>query len=175
VSANAGGHLLRSILHEWPSYLAFVTSFLTIGVIWLQHAGITNALRTADATLYRLDLLVLLLVSFLPFPTRLTAEFIGETSPERVAVVFYGLNLLALNGAMLAFVRYAAENRQLVKESVEPDKIEAAHANAPSLLLYGVGIVLSFLLPTVAVVSYLLSAVNRGLPTRTVHRLLRQG
>jgi hypothetical protein len=43
VSANAGEHLLRSILHEWLSYLAYVTSFLTIGVVWLQHSNITGA------------------------------------------------------------------------------------------------------------------------------------
>ena len=52
-------------------------------------------LRAADATLYRLNLLVLLLVSFLPFPTKLVAEFVGEDDPERVAVVFYGPTLLA--------------------------------------------------------------------------------
>jgi uncharacterized membrane protein len=69
VSADAGDHLLRSIVDEWPSYLAYVTSFLTVGVIWMHHSAITGALRTADATLYRLNLLVLLLVGFLPFPT----------------------------------------------------------------------------------------------------------
>src|SRR3954451_3757069 len=80
-------HLLRSLLHEWPAYLAYITSFLTIGVVWLQHSEITGALRTSDATLYRLNLLVLLLASFLPFPTRLASEFIGEREPERIAVV----------------------------------------------------------------------------------------
>ena len=112
VSADAGEHLLRSILDEWPSYLAYVTSFLTIGVIWLAHSGITGSLRTADATLYRVNLLVLLLVSFLPFPTKLVAEYVGEDDPERVAVVFYGLTLLALDLALTVFVRYAVENRR---------------------------------------------------------------
>lgn len=56
VSADAGERLLSSILDEWPSYLAYVTSFLTIGVIWLGHSGITGSLRAADATLYRINL-----------------------------------------------------------------------------------------------------------------------
>ncbi len=51
---------------------------MTIGVIWLQHSAITGTLRTADGTLYRLNLLVLLLASFMPFPTKLVSEFIGE-------------------------------------------------------------------------------------------------
>jgi TMEM175 potassium channel family protein len=82
VSSDAGGHLLHSITHQWPSYLAYVTSFLTIGVIWIQHSAIVGSLRTADVGLYRLNLLLLLFVSFLPFPTKLLAEFIGEKGPE---------------------------------------------------------------------------------------------
>ena len=78
VPAGSGDDLLGAILDQWPSYLAYITSFLTIGVIWLEHSAITGALRGADATLYRLNLLVLLLASFLPFPTKLTAEFIHE-------------------------------------------------------------------------------------------------
>jgi uncharacterized membrane protein len=173
VSADAGEHLLHSILHEWPSYLAYVTSFLTIGVIWLQHSGITAALRRADATLYRLNLLVLLLASFLPFPTKLAGEFIGETDPERVAVVFYGLTLLALDLALTVFVRYAAEQRRLVKDEVEAEAVEAALAHQPSFLLYGVATGVAFLLPTVAVALYFTTALYLSVPGRTLHRLLR--
>jgi uncharacterized membrane protein len=174
VSADAGDHLLHSLVHEWPSYLAYITSFLTIGVIWLQHSAITGTLRTADGTLYRLNVLVLLLASFVPFPTKLVAEFIGEREPERVAAVFYGLTLLALTLALTALVRYAAENRHLVKDEVEAESIEAALIHSPSLLLYGVGIGVSLLLPTVGVAIYLASSIYRGLPARTVHRLLRR-
>ena len=39
VASDAGEHLLRSILHEWPSLLAYITSFLTIGVVWPQASG----------------------------------------------------------------------------------------------------------------------------------------
>jgi uncharacterized membrane protein len=174
VEAGAGEHLLDSILHEWPSYLAYVTSFLTIGVIWLQHSGITGALRTADATLYRLNLLVLLLVSFLPFPTKLVGEFVRETDPERVAAVFYGLTLLALSLALTAFIRYAAEHRRLVRDEIEAEAVEAALTHQPSFLLYGIGIGVSFLLPTVAVALYLATALYLGIPGRTLHRLLRR-
>jgi uncharacterized membrane protein len=172
VSENAGEHLLSSILDEWPSYLAYLTSFMTIGVIWLQHSAITGALRTADATLFRLNLLVLLLASLLPFPTKLVAEFIGDREPERVAVVVYGLVLLALSLAMTAFVRYAAEHRRLVKDEVAADAVEAALAHQPSFLLYGAGIGVGLVLPTVGVAFYLATAVYLGIPGRTIHRLL---
>ena len=173
VSADAGEHLLDSILHEWPSYLAYVTSFFTIGGVWLQHSAITGALRTADATLYRLNLLVLLLASFLPFPTKLVSEFVGDRDPERVAVVFYGLVLLALALALTVFVRYAAEHRRLVKDQVEAEAVEGALAHQPSFLLYGGGIAVGFVFPTVAVALYLAIALYLGIPARTLHRLLR--
>jgi uncharacterized membrane protein len=174
VDAGAGEHLLRAILHEWPSYLAYVTSFLTIGVIWLEHSSITGALRAADATLYRLNLVVLLLASFLPFPTKLVAEFVGERDPERVAVVFYGIVLLALALALSAFVRYAAEHRRLVKDQVEAETVESALVHQPSFLLYGGGIAVGLLLPTLGVALYLLTAIYLGIPGRTLRRLLRR-
>jgi uncharacterized membrane protein len=174
VASDAGEHLLRSILHEWPSLLAYITSFLTIGVVWLQHSAITGALRAADVTLYRLNLLVLLLTSFLPFPTKLASEFVGDKDPERVAAIFYGLTLLALTLALTAFVRYAAENRHLVADHIEAETVEAALAHQPSFLLYGIGIGVSLFFPTAAVGLYLATAVYLGVPGRTVHRLLRR-
>jgi uncharacterized membrane protein len=174
VSARAENDLLDAILHQWPSYLAFVTSFMTIGVIWLQHSGITGALRAADVTLYRINLVVLLLVSFLPFPTKLVGEFVGDRDPERVAVVFYGLTLLALVLALTAFVRYAAEHRRLVKDQIEAEVVEAALTHQPSFALYLVGIAVGFVLPTVGVFLYLLISLYLGIPGRTLHRLLRR-
>jgi uncharacterized membrane protein len=174
VSAGAGEHLLESILHQWPSYLAYVTSFLTIGVVWLEHSAVTGALRTADAALYRINLVVLLLVSFLPFPTKLVSEFIGERDPERVAVVFYGIMLFTLSLAMTLLIRYVAHNRVLVHERIDDDAVRAAMSVSPSVL-YLVGIAVSLVLPTVGVVAYLASALYRGLPARTMHRLLRLG
>ena len=174
VSGGAADDLLRGILDQWPSYLAYLTSFMTIGVIWLQHSAITNALRGADATLYRLNLLVLLLVSFLPFPTKLTAEFVHEEDAARVAAVFYGLVLLALALAITAFVRYAAENRRLVADHIEAEAMEAALVHQPSFLFYGVGIGISLIAPTVGIGFYLVTSVYIGIPGRTIHRLLRR-
>jgi uncharacterized membrane protein len=173
VEEGAEEDLLHAILHEWPSLLAYMTSFLTIGVIWLQHSAITGALRTADATLYRLNLVVLLLASFLPFPTKLAAEFYDDRDAERVAAVFYGLVLLALALALTVFVRYAAEHRRLVKHEVEAKTVEEALAHQPSFLFYGIGIGVSLVWPRVGVVLYLVTAVYLGVPGRTLHRLLR--
>jgi uncharacterized membrane protein len=173
IGKDAGGHLLHAVVHEWPSYLAYVTSFLTIGVVWLQHSAIAGSLRVADASLFRLNLLVLLLASFLPFPTKLLAEFIGEPGPERVAAVFYGVMLLALGLSLNVFARYAAQLRPLAPGEVSTETIDQV-VHTPTLLLYGVGIAISLLFPTAGVITYLASAIARGLPTSAVRRALRR-
>ena len=65
---------LAEVLREWPAYLAYVVSFLTIGAVWLAHTTLTEVLARTDAILLRLNLLLLLAVSVLPFPTRMVAD-----------------------------------------------------------------------------------------------------
>ena len=128
-----------------------MTSFLTIGVVWMAHSAITSALRAANATIYRLNLLVLLFVSFLPFPTKLVAGF-----------VFYGLALLALIVALTFFSRFAFEQRGLHKEHIDEETAAAAVDHRPSYLFYAVAIVLGALFPGVGRALYLGTALPRG-------------
>jgi TMEM175 potassium channel family protein len=175
ISANSGDHLLPSILHHWPAYLAYVTSFLTLGVVWLQHSAIISTLRAADAKLYRLNIAVLVIAAFVPFPTKLLAEFIAEGGAERVAAVFYGVTMLVLTLAMTAFGRYAASDHLRVREQDEANRIAFAMRHAPSFALYGIGIGVSFVIPSVGIALFFASALERGLrsPTQPAkHRLL---
>jgi uncharacterized membrane protein len=132
-------------------------------------------MRAADSTLYRINLLVLLLASFLPFPTKLVGQFVDHRDAERVAVVFYGLSLLALDLALTAFIRYAAEQRSLLKEGISEETIDAALRRQPSLLFYGGACAVGFLLPTLGVGLFLAIALYLGVPGRTVRRLLHRG
>jgi uncharacterized membrane protein len=73
---HSARHLLQAIGDEWPGYLGYVVSFATVGALWLGHNAITDYLDRADTTLLRLNLLLLLFVSFLPFPTRMLSEYV---------------------------------------------------------------------------------------------------
>jgi uncharacterized membrane protein len=86
IPPGSEGHLLNAVLNEWPSYLAYIVSFATIGATWLGHNSITHYMHGANSTFLRLNLALLLVVSFLPFPTRLLAEFLGSREDEKVAV-----------------------------------------------------------------------------------------
>ena len=107
--------LLGALAGAWPSYLAYVISFLTIGWVWIGHAAITSQMARADGLFLRLNLLLLLVVAFLPFPTRLMADYFGKSDPERVAVVFYGLVLVTIASLLVGLWRYARRSHELLR------------------------------------------------------------
>src|SRR4051812_39313370 len=66
-----GGSLGHELAAQWPSYAAFVISFLTIGIIWINHHAMVRRLRVADPSILIWNLLLLMTVSVLPFTTAL--------------------------------------------------------------------------------------------------------
>ena len=174
VPAGASAHLLRSVAHLWPSYLAYVVSFSTIGAIWLGHNAITEYLEFADAGFVRLNLLLLLVVAFLPFPTKLFADFIGEDQPERIATNIYGISLLVTSFLLLLLWRYAVHMR-LVRPDADDEDIELLTRRLmPGLVAYLVLIVAGLFVPVVAAVGYLAVALFFILPFRPIIRLHRR-
>jgi uncharacterized membrane protein len=83
VPSGSEKDLLRALAAEWPSYLAYLVSFATIGGVWFGHTVITQYLDHANSTFIRLNLVLLLAVSFLPFPTELVGEHIGKSPSGR--------------------------------------------------------------------------------------------
>jgi len=100
----------RALADEWPSYLAYVTSFLTIGSVWLAHQRLFARSEALDGVTVRLNLLLLLAVSFLPFPTALLAESLDlSRASERAAVVVYGGVALLIELVLALLMRRAGE------------------------------------------------------------------
>jgi uncharacterized membrane protein len=161
VPESAFEHLWKGIGDQWPSYLAYVTSFITIGGIWLAHHGIFRRLASADGMVMRLNILLLMLVSFLPFPTKLMAEAINRTTEaERAAVIFYGLVLLSVSVLTGVLWRYVAQHRDLLKPEVTDKEIRAMTLlTTPNMGFYVVVVILAILAPIVAAFGYLAIAV----------------
>lgn len=160
-------NLWRGIGDQWPSYLAYATSFLTIGGLWMVHHGLFRRMRRANLTVMRMNLLLLMTVAFLPFPTRLVAQAISRTSAERPAVLFYGLTLLAIGVTITVMVRYVASRSELRREQVPAVELEMlSRRTAPSLVFYALALVLALLVPEVAAFAFLLVAVRPVLSTR---------
>jgi uncharacterized membrane protein len=156
--------LLHAVREQWPGYLGYIVSFSTVGALWLGHNAITDYLSRADTTLLRVNLLLLLFVSFLPFPTRLVSEYITVDHAERVAVTFYGLTLL-MSGALLSILWRYALHARLVRPDAGDEEISLlTHRLTPGLAGYAVLIVVGLFAPIGAVVGYLVIALFFLLP-----------
>jgi uncharacterized membrane protein len=177
IAVPAGSEdLLGALVDLWPVYLAYFVSFATIGAVWLAHTVITEYLDQADSVLLRLNLLLLMMVSFLPFPTKLLGEFAGETDPQRIAATVYGLNVLLVMITLFFTWRYAVSARLVSPDVGDEDVKTLTKRLTPTLGIYVVTILVGLFVPIIAVVGYLVlalfilvpfSLLRRGAATRT--------
>jgi uncharacterized membrane protein len=156
----------HDLLHLWPSYLGYLTSFLTIGVMWINHHYVFALIDRVDRTMLLLNTTLLLMIAFVPFPTAVLAQFI-ETDGARAAAVLYGatLTLTAIN--FFLWWRYASGNRRLIVAGV-PDEVldDVTRAYTPGTLLYGAAMVVAFVEPWLSAALYLAIALFYALPFR---------
>jgi uncharacterized membrane protein len=170
VPASDLRHLWHGIAHQWPAYLGYATSFVTVGAIWLTHHGILRRLEYVNNTLMRLNLLLLMAVSFLPFPTMLMAETIRDADSVRAAVIFYGASLLATWLVLSAMWRAVARRPALHRPEVTDGEIdELMGVMTPSIGFYLGAAALALVQPQLAVFVYLLAAVLAVLRARGDH------
>ena len=104
-------HLGHDLVARWPSYAAYAISFVTIGIIWINHHAMISRLREADHSILILNLLLLLWIGVLPFATNLMATYLKEGSGEKLAAALYGGAFLAMALAFSALNRHILMNR----------------------------------------------------------------
>ena len=160
VPETAFDDLWRGIAEEWPSYLAYATSFLTIGVFWFAHHGIFRRLQYANRRVMLINLLFLMAIAFLPFPTKLMAEAIHEADATRAAVIFYGASLLVTSLLLSLLWGSVAYDRKLLVPEVDDQEVNAiTQALAPTMGFYVAIIALAIVAPQVAAFGYLVVAI----------------
>jgi uncharacterized membrane protein len=160
VPAASFDDLWAAIVHEWPSYLGYATSFLTIGGIWLGHHGMFRRMRYANSAVMRVNLLLLMSVSFLPFPTRLVGDAVRDAGAERAAVIFYGASLLVCALLLAAIWGVVARDRSLLRPEVTDAEVnDVLLAASPSVGLYAALTLLAIPAPRVAAFGYLVIGV----------------
>ena len=172
IALRPPGTPLEQVLHAWPAYLAYLVSFLTIGGAWLGHSAITDRLTRADSLLLRVNLLLLLVVAFLPFPTKLVAEALHEPDAERVFVTMYGLTLIAIRMLGFALDEYALREHLYTEErDTEEGEIERRKF-LPVVIGYVIAIFVGLVIPGLAIGFYFGIAVFLIVPFREVGQLL---
>jgi uncharacterized membrane protein len=113
-----GDHLLEALGHQWPSYAAYVVSFLTIGIMWVNHHALFDHLRAVDRGLLYVNLFLLMAIAFLPFPTALLASYIRSPDGGRAAAVIYCLTLFVTGLGYLGLWSHLRRHPEIRKPEV---------------------------------------------------------
>jgi len=115
------GKLLHALGEQWPSYVAFVLSFTVIGIMWVSHHSMFERIRHVDRGLLFTNLLLLLGIGFLPFPTALLADYTEKGgSNSHIAAAIYSATMALIGLAFLAIWVYLDRHQNLLVEGVEP-------------------------------------------------------
>lgn len=150
-TVHSGRDLGTQLLHLWPSYLAYVTSFLTIGIIWINHHHTVSLMGRANRTMLFINNVLLLTIAFLPFPTRLVADYLHRDG-EGAATLAYTATFVVMAVMHQVWWQYARRNRRLIAASVPESALRAVDlAYAPGVVMYGICFVVALFSPLAAV------------------------
>ncbi len=150
-SVTSGRDLGHELLHLWPAYLAYVTSFLTIGIIWMNHHHTVSFIGRVDRTFLFVNNLLLLTVAFLPFPTGLVGTYLRGDGEQAAAFAYAG-TLVVMAALHQVWWRYARTNRRLIADGTPDSALRAVdRAYLPGVPMYGAVFVLAFFSPLGAV------------------------
>lgn len=168
-------HLLHDLGRLWPSYLAYVVSFLLIGLVWANHHVMFDHIRLADRLLLFLNTLLLLDVAFLPFVAAVLAASLRDGTGQPVAVALYG-GTLAIGGVFFnAIWEHARRDHRLLGESITP---QAAQGVSRRFLLgpalYAIAACVGYAVPALGIALFAALILVYWFPIAGQQRLRRK-
>jgi uncharacterized membrane protein len=160
-----GSELAEALAHEWPSFFGFGLSFITIGIMWMNHHSLFRDIERTDHVLLVLNLLLLLGISFVPFSTAVLAEYLEEGDGLMVAALLYACNFTFTALLFNALWLYASWGRRLIDVHTSEARVNArTRRYLPGPVLYGAGILLAAISPWITIGLYTLAAALYLLP-----------
>jgi uncharacterized membrane protein len=160
-----GTSLGTALWHQWPVYVAFIISFLQVGVVWANHHAMFHYIRRTDHRLLIYNLLFLLCAALLPFTSALLAEYVrgGEKELRMAALLYSGI--LGMCGVFFSALWQHALNAKLVKPHANPYRLEALRVHWLLLpVFYGIAFLVALINARLSLVMYLLLLVYYALP-----------
>ena len=168
-AALNNGQMLEYIAHLWPQLLTYVTSFATIGIIWLNHHNTFVHVERIDHQTLAINLILLLTVCFVPFPTALVAKY----GALPASTVLYGSTLTAMGlsyGGLWCYV-VLQERRNNPATASPLDSVEILKGMAGTGI-YFLATLLAFIAPRLSTFLFVMVAIYYAVPGRldTAHR-----
>lgn len=159
--ADQSLHNFPELFSYWPQYVAYVGSFLTIGIMWLNHHTLLSYLARVDRIVLVLNIVLLMGVVAVPFPTALIAGSLGpkQTASATVAAVAYGVLLTVMSIAFAGIWFYIAAHQDKLAIRPIAAPVQSTVRFGAGLIGYVAGTLLAFAWPLVSVIIYGLIAV----------------
>jgi len=124
--STPSGGLAEALGHQWPSYFAYLVSFLVIGIIWVNHHTVFVNVRRVDRVVLFTNLALLLTVSAIPFPTHLLAEYLTAGTDSHIAAAIYSATMLAMGTAYSLLWLSITRDARLLHEKADRAATRAA-------------------------------------------------
>ncbi len=161
IPTTAQGQLWDTLVDRWPSYVAYVLSFTVIGIMWVSHHSMFERISHVDRGLLFANLLLLLGIGFLPFPTSLLADFTQQGgSNAQVAAAIYSATMAGIGLAFTGIWVYLERHPRLLVSGVDPGSVRrSVHRSLVGPIVYGLAIPLAFVSVEACYVVYVLIAV----------------
>jgi uncharacterized membrane protein len=143
-------HSYQDLAHElgtqWPSLAAYIVSFAVIGIMWINHHSVFTHLEHVDRGVLYLNLLLLMTIAFLPYPTGVLGQALAKGQGTRTAAVVYGV-VMAVNAyAWTALWLYASKHRRLLRADFpEGERATATLLFSVGVLVYTLAVGVAFL------------------------------
>jgi len=152
--AGTGRNLGHELVHVWPSYVAYAVSFLTIGIIWVNHHAVMCQIGRVDRAFLFLNVAFLMCVAFIPFPTRLVAEHVRDHGAT-VAAVSYGVTLTTTAVLFNLLWLYAVRGERLLRPDADPRLVSGiTRSYRPGPWLYLTATLVGLASPTTSVLLF---------------------
>jgi uncharacterized membrane protein len=147
------------LTHIWPSYLAYAVSFVTIGIMWINHHTLMTQIGRVDRRFLVATVGLLLCIAFVPFPTRLVAEHI-RAEGARDAALAYGFTMVATAIMFSITWFYASRGGRLLRRDAERAVVSGiSRSYLPGPWIYLAATLLAFASPTASVVLFMAIAL----------------
>ncbi|HEY3017478.1 MAG TPA: TMEM175 family protein [Gaiellaceae bacterium] len=151
--ALAKGDLGDSLVRLWPAYLAYAASFLTIGIMWVNHHAVFRQFARVDRTLLLLNVLLLMLIAFVPFPTRVVADHARVGADRQAAALLYGITMTIT--AVLFFSVWIYGSRKLLRPDADRREVTGiTRSYLPGAPTYATATLIAFASPIASLILF---------------------
>jgi len=163
------GSLAHHLAQQWPNYAAYVVSFITIGIIWINHHAMLRRIAAVDHSILMLNLVLLLTIGVLPFSTALMAQYLTAEHGQKLAAAVWGGSFLLMSLAFFAMQRHLLLARShLVHEHMTTElRRWVLRRNAIGLVPYAIATAGAALTPYITLGVCALVAAFYALPATT--------